>query len=376
MGERPNPASIAAAGLLLMATVALDLLPMDITLAGYFGLPVFIIAASGGPPSTVGFGTLAVGITIASGTWDHRFGTHQHIAAILLVLAEVGVAAYVSYARCRREMEMTRVRAVADVAQRALLPHVPPMLGEVGFATRYVSAAREALVGGDLYEVVATPRTVRVIIGDVKGKGLPAVRLTTVVLGAFREAAVTWLDVEQVASACTRAVAREADAEDFVTALMIDIHADGHLTVLSAGHPPAMLVSANGSRALSIDAPSPPLGIAESFRSTTMTWDPGDRLLLYTDGLVEARDRRGGFFPLEEHLSALTLGSLDAALDRLTASVQAHVGGEMHDDLALLMAQRLHVPDPAGPDGEASPRRMPADASVRAAGLIPAPPGL
>jgi serine phosphatase RsbU (regulator of sigma subunit) len=366
MGERPNPASVAAAGLLLAAAVALDLLPMDVTLAGYFGLPAFFVAASGGPPSTVAFGVLAVGIALASGTWDHRFGTHQHIAAMLLVVAEVGVAAYVSYARVRREQEMVQVRAVADVAQRALLPDVPATLGEVGFATRYVSAAREALVGGDLYEVVATPRTIRVIIGDVKGKGLPAVRLTTVVLGAFREAAVTWLDVEQVASACTRAVAREAGQEDFVTALMIDIHADGHLTLLSAGHPPAMLVSAAGSRVLTVEAPSPPLGIAESFRSTTVTWEPGDRLLLYTDGLVEARDRAGSFFPLEQHLSTLALGSLDAALDRLTGSVQAHVGGEMHDDLALLMARRLGVSDPLPSPSGTSPLTMPADASADA----------
>jgi phosphoserine phosphatase RsbU/P len=366
MGERPNSASAVAAGLLLAATVAIDLLPMNISLAGYFGLPVFIIAASGGPATTVSFGAVAVGLAVASGTWDHRFGSNQHIAAILLVLAQVGVAAYIAHTRNRREIEMVRVRAVADVAQRALLPHVPAMLGEVGFATRYVSAAREALVGGDLYEVVATPRTVRVIIGDVKGKGLPAVRLTTVVLGAFREAAVTWLDVEQVASACTRAVAREADQEDFVTALLIDIHADGHLTLLSAGHPPAMLVSASGSRALSVEAPSPPLGIAESFHSTSMTWEPGDRLLLYTDGLVEARDRRGGFFALEDHLSTLTLGSLDSALDRLIASVHAHVGGQMHDDLALLMAQRLGVPDQVPHSGAAAPVATPVDASVRA----------
>jgi multisubunit Na+/H+ antiporter MnhG subunit len=362
MGEQPKPASIAAAGLLLAAAVGLDLLPTKLLLAGYFGLPVFVVAAAGTIPMTLGFGALSVGATIASGTWDHRFGSHQHIAVIFLVLAEVCVAAYVAQARLRREAEMVRVRAVADVAQRALLPAVPERLGEVGFATRYVSAAREALVGGDLYEVVSTQRTVRLIIGDVRGKGLPAVRLATVVLGAFREAAVTWLDIEQVASACTRAVARESGQEDFVTAMMIDIHGDGHLTLLSAGHPPAMLISASGWRSLAADVPSPPLGIAESFRSTTMTWDPGDRLLIYTDGLIEARDRRGEFFPLDRHLSALAGGGLDDALDRLTDAVHAHVGGEMRDDLAVLLAQRLTVPDQAGPADAPAP----ANASIRA----------
>jgi serine phosphatase RsbU (regulator of sigma subunit) len=312
-----------------------------VRITAYLGLAPLVVSAWGTPVPTLMFGGAATALATASGTWEHRFGTAQHIAAVLLVMIQAVVGLYVARARQRKESELIQVRAVADVAQRALLPMVPSALDGVGFATRYVSAAEAASVGGDLYEVVRTPHTVRVVIGDVKGKGLPAVRLATVVLGAFREAATTWLDPEQVAAACARAVSREADAEDFVTALLIDIHSNGRLSLCSAGHPPPVLLTASGSAStVKMTAPSPPLGIAEQFTATQTHWDVADRLLLFTDGLVEARNAAGEFFPLEANLAGLAQRGLDEALDALTARVTAHAGGCLRDDLALVLAER------------------------------------
>jgi phosphoserine phosphatase RsbU/P len=316
----------------------------SLNVIGYLGLAPLIAAIAVPPPTTIALGSLALIGAVLSGTWDHRFGNTQHWATIMLVAVESGLAVFMSRYRMRRESELRQVRAVAEVAQRALLPAVPPELDGVRFAARYLSAAQEASVGGDLYEVVATAHTIRVIIGDVRGKGLPAVRLASVVLGAFREAAVTWLDPEQVATACARAVSREADPEDFVTALLVDIHADGRLSLCSAGHHPPVLLTADEAKALRMSSPSPPLGLADRFTVTSARWDVGDRLLLFTDGLIEARDAEGDFFPLDGHVDALRGGTPDDALDRLTARLSAHAGGNLRDDLALLLVERKSPP--------------------------------
>jgi phosphoserine phosphatase RsbU/P len=367
MHRRMVPGGVARAALLLGVLVFADIIVPDIFFAGYFGVAALIAAVSCGPSTVAVIGMLAEAATIMSGVWDGRFGSGQHVAVCVLTAVQAAVAVGVSLARRRREAELGRVRAVADVAQRALLPAVPGTLDGVGFAARYLSAAQEALIGGDLYEVVATPRTVRLIIGDVRGKGLPAVRLSTIVLGAFREAAMTWLEVEQVAAACGRAVAREAGPEDFVTALVVDIHADGTLRMLSAGHPPPLLISDGKATTLPLGTPSPPFGIAETYRSTQHHWEPGDRLLMFTDGLIEARDHRGAFFPLHDHLHVLSGVSLEESLDMLTTTLHTHVGGNLHDDLALLVAERMPVRTPASrsvstaPPSTVTPSTVPPD---------------
>jgi hypothetical protein len=337
----------------LLITLVVDLAP-SIALTGYFGLGPLILAAACPPPITAAVGGLTVVVAVVSGFWDHRFGTGQHVAAIVLVIVQSAIAVYICVYRERQRSKLHRVQAVAEVAQRALLPAVPSRLDGAGFAARYLSAAREASVGGDLYEVVPTTQSIRVIIGDVRGKGLPAVRLASVVLGAFREAAVTWLDPEQVAAACARAVGREAGPEDFVTALVLDIHPDGRLGMCSAGHHPPQLVSPDGARTLQLRSPSPPLGLAERFTTSMDHWGVGDRLLLFTDGLIEARDRQGRFFPLDKRLDLLRGGDQEAALDRLTTALGAHVGGALHDDLAVLLAERhpASVPSVATPTGQ------------------------
>ncbi|ONH60881.1 serine/threonine protein phosphatase [Frankia sp. CcI49] len=335
---------LTAALLVLAAGIAVGA-ATDLSTTGYFGIGALVAAVTCPPLVTLGLGLCCEVVAVVSGVWDHRFGSGQHIAACVLVAAQVAVAVYISAHRIRRSSELQQVRAVAEVAQRALLPDVPKTLHGAGFAARYLSAAAEASVGGDLYEVVATPHTIRLIIGDVRGKGLPAVRLATVVLGAFREAAVTWLDQGQVAAACARSVSREADPEDFVTALLVDIHPDGQLSLCSAGHHPPLLVGTTTTTTLTCPS-GPPLGLGEQFATTVTDWEIGDRLLLFTDGLIEARDGDRAFFPLDRHVDLLREVSPSAALDQLTAALTSHVGGNLHDDLALLLVERLATAPP------------------------------
>jgi serine phosphatase RsbU (regulator of sigma subunit) len=378
-----KPDRALALGIAVLAcAVGVDIVT-NLRVTGYFGLSALLVSAARGPRRTAAVGALAFVTAAASGLWNHDLLGMQHVAGMVLVAAQAAVAVWIAVHRTRREhelrhreSELARVRAVADVAQRALLPAVPTTIDGACFAARYLSAAEEATVGGDLYEVVPTRHTIRVIIGDVRGKGLPAVRLASVVLGAFREAAVTWLEPEQVAAACARAVDREADSEDFVTALLLDIHADGRLSLCSAGHHPPMLLPAGtimlaaegqgGGRptaatTMTLTSPSPPLGIADRFSPSAARWEVGDRLLLFTDGLIEARSPNGDFFPLAQHLDALRDGTPEEALDRLTALVTEHAGGHLRDDLAMLLIERRLLPQDA-----AVPRQLTARHGVGA----------
>src|SRR5690349_24022553 len=117
---------------------------------------------------------------------------------------------------------------VAEVAQRAILAPPPPRTGPLLLSARYLSAAVEAQVGGDLYEVVPGESSVRVLVGDVRGKGLSAVRTATVVIGEFRAVAADTDDVVHIAREVDRRIQPYlTDPEDFVTGVFVDIDLDG-----------------------------------------------------------------------------------------------------------------------------------------------------
>ena len=197
----------------------------------------------------------------------------------------------------------------------------------------------EALVGGDLYEVVASPYGVRVIVGDVRGKGIDAVQLAATVLGRFRRAAFAHPSLSEVASSLDAIVSAVASDEDFVTAVLAEFHDDHTVTLVNCGHHPPMLVTATDDRLLPTGEPVPPLGLGPRPSQVTAAWPADSRMLIYTDGLVEARDRRGRFFPLAAHAHTLREGTLEDALDRLVSGLTAHSGHQVTDDLALVLVE-------------------------------------
>jgi serine phosphatase RsbU (regulator of sigma subunit) len=234
---------------------------------------------------------------------------------------------------------LAAVARVADAAQRAILPTPPEAIGNLRIGARYVSATAEALVGGDLYEVVRRPGAVRLLIGDVRGKGLEAVRNATIVLGEFRAAAEDLDDLVDVAVQLVRRLSQHLELEDFVTALVAEIADDGAFTIVSCGHPPALVVSATELRA--IDAPyALPLGLGSTPSKVAGRLQPGERLLLYTDGLVEARDAEREFADLARMVEPLqTATDLDTGLDGILAKVEEWTGSGLGDDLALLAVE-------------------------------------
>ena len=105
----------------------------------------------------------------------------------------------------------------------------------MSFATRYLSAAEEALIGGDFYDAAFTPRGLRLIVGDVRGKGLAAVQLASVILGCFREAAFAEADLQGLVAALDRRVAGELGEEDFVTVVVVEFGPQGWLRLVNCG---------------------------------------------------------------------------------------------------------------------------------------------
>ena len=280
----------------------------------------------------------ALGLSVALGPVDHIWGTGDQFIRCLQVAVGGGFATAIAFSRTARERRLAQISRVAEVAQRAILRPIPARLGAMSFATRYLSAAEEALIGGDFYDAAFTPRGLRLIVGDVRGKGLPAVQLASVVLGCFREAAFAEADLRGLVAALDRRVSAQLGEEDFVTVVLVEFGPQGWLRLANCGHPPPLLVQPTGRRVLEPRQPASPLGLDPTPVLEQVRLGPEDRLLLYTDGLVEARAADGRLFELDERVEAcLTAATLDRALDGLVELLLSHAGRRLDDDLALVL---------------------------------------
>jgi serine phosphatase RsbU (regulator of sigma subunit) len=246
--------------------------------------------------------------------------------------------------------QFANVISVAETAQRAVLKPLPGQLGPIELGVIYLAAAADAKVGGDLYDVTATEHGIRLIIGDVRGKGLGAVEVASDVLGMYREVAHDVHTLGELARRLDAGLSRRwGEHEEFVTALFVEIDPEvGRLSMFNCGHPPPILISADGVTVLEVPAPAPPLGLLtlgdSSGAARTLAFKPNDQLLLYTDGVTEARDRRRSFYPLDERLHVLQAKAKDsgAGLDLLEAvrdDLLRHSGAPLEDDAALLLVR-------------------------------------
>ncbi len=293
--------------------------------------------------------TVALGAGLALSQPGPAQPAVAHLSVLVLLAAFAVANAALRTAAQRR---LSQVRAVARVAQSALLREVPATVSTGRLASRYVSASAEARVGGDVLEVVPDRVHPRWLIGDTRGKGLPAVRLASVAMTSFRDAcAQPDLSLPEVAWVVDRSVTRAAGDEDFVTAVFAELDPDGWLQLVTCGHPPPLRLSADGTmRALTPRAYSTPLGLHPDIQSATFLVSAGDRLLFYTDGLLEARDRAGRYFRLEDCLDTLRHPDLQAAVDGLLDRLLAHAGGKLGDDVALLLLEATVPPAGSGLD--------------------------
>ncbi|MEU2060794.1 PP2C family protein-serine/threonine phosphatase [Streptomyces sp. NPDC013455] len=290
-----------------------------------------------------------------------------------VVLFSLFVVGLTSLAACslrgRRERQLRQVRTVAETAQRALMHPLPPRIGSLALRGVYLPAESEARIGGDFYEALRTPYGTRVLVGDVRGKGLPAVGASAALLGAFRELAHQEPSLTQVAERLDERARRQiaavdgilegepADggasgtlfAERFATALLMEFPPHAPVArVVHCGHPEPFLVHAGRVHGLFPRRPGAPLGLGDLLdvapAAQTVPFGPGDRLLLYTDGFIEARDRRGRFLDLTAHVEAHAGRPLEAMVTCLRRDLVRHVHGDLGDDAALVALERLPGP--------------------------------
>jgi hypothetical protein len=280
----------------------------------------------------------------------------DHDVVIGQVTAYVLVSLFSVYTAWRREAGLkafSAISSVAEAAQQALMRPPEPRVGPVRLAARYVSAADAAQIGGDLYAVLDTPYGVRALIGDVRGKGLPAVRTSAVVLGAFREAAYDEGGLERVAARVDASVSRHVASGEFTTALFAGFDRPGSVELLHYGHVAPLRVARDGTvDTLEPADPWVPRGLSDMVgrgagagRAAPAPWrarlDPDDVLVLCTDGVVEARaPRDGSFYPLADRVGSLVAGcggELETAVERLYGDLLRHAGGSLSDDVVLLL---------------------------------------
>ncbi|MDQ1039839.1 serine phosphatase RsbU (regulator of sigma subunit) [Streptomyces sp. V3I8] len=266
--------------------------------------------------------------------------------------------------------ELRQIRKVAGAAQGVLLRPLPPRVDGLAVAAAQFSADRGAGVGGDLYEVIGTEHGVRVVMGDVRGHGLAAIGTVAAVLGSFREAVHDEPELPGVLRRLERAMSRHLRerakaehpssgldpdspvAEEFVTVLLLEIAPDGEVRALNCGHPWPYLLRTDevpaGVRGavehLGPGDPLPPLGLfplpAELPVVPCGRLLPGEALFLHTDGVEDARDGAGRFFPLTAVLTDTVRArpaSPKAVLATLLTRLLAHADGFPGDDVAVLV---------------------------------------
>ncbi|MEZ5102023.1 MAG: SpoIIE family protein phosphatase [Thermoleophilia bacterium] len=293
-------------------------------------------------------------------TYDEPRPFDEDDRALLLLLAD----------QCAQGLERARMfaheRETAVVLQRSMLPTRLPVSESVAVAARYVPAGPGLAVGGDWYDVLElTGGALAVCVGDVVGHGLPAAAVMGQLRNAGRAYALDGLGPADVLGRLDGLLGRVGGGLATCAYAVVD-PATGVLRVASAGHPPPLVVGADGAVRVVEDGRGLPLGVglAGRYTETTIQLAPGDTLVLYTDGLVE---RRGE--------------SLDRGLDRLTvaatrrsvrvealveALVEELVAPEPDDDTAVLAVRLLA--DPSRPRLRLQPRAAPEElAPVRRA---------
>ncbi|WP_051370629.1 PP2C family protein-serine/threonine phosphatase [Streptomyces sp. 142MFCol3.1] len=351
--------------LIFAIPVADAFLPPDIHLAHLLVVAVAVTAVAYGPRLTALVGALAVLALVAAGTLRHTLITESVVVEISALVAVCAFLVFFTYLRRRRDRELVHVRSVSDATQRVVLRPLPEHAGPVSFASEYHSADADTGIGGDLYAAARVPGSTRVIIGDVRGKGLASISDTAIVLGAFRAAAHRPVPLPDLVAHIEDAVGwglaefsglEEDAAERFVTAAVLDIPDDEPVVhVVSCGHPPPLrLHHLNGTAtALTVPEPSPPLGLGvaidPTYAAATFPFEHGDRLVLYTDGVSEARDEQGVFYPLAERVAAWADQPPVPLVESLTADLRDYVGGRLHDDMAVIVIQRDGRPSEQSP---------------------------
>lgn len=312
---------------------------------------------------------VALVVAAASGLQYLLVGNHINKSVTIVIALTVGAAAgTVAWSRREQAERLSRTRETVSALQHAVLHPIPTDLGALRLAGLYRPATTESGIGGDFLEAVDTPYGTRILIGDVRGKGLQAVQTVTDLLGCFRSQAHETPELGEVAARLDRQVQRVAasrgDDELFATALLIQHKGPAReLEVVNCGHLAPLAVTP--THAAEVDGPVLlPLGFgaldaAGPVRAHPVTLEPEATLVVHTDGLSEARNSSGEFYPLTERLTDTARSAPDDLVRHLDDDVRDWTH-RLTDDIAVIAlrhgpvregsrAERVDALQPAAP---------------------------
>ncbi len=265
------------------------------------------------------------------------------LSAFLLSLGVVTVRRFFADQRelAVVESEMATARSI----QASILPDAAPAVANFEIAARFVPAR---WVGGDVYDFLPVDgRRVAVLVADVTGKGVPAALIASMVKVAFSSQIAHAHEPGRVLTEMNRVLSGRFEAR-FVTAACVYLDADGAARYSLAGHLPPLLRKHGTGEMLELREGGLPLGLFAdaTYPTVPVSLEPGDRLLLYTDGLSEARNRSGAWFgdgELQTFLAAARDTGAEEFVDGLISSVSqwsGRNGGPPDDDLTAVVVHR------------------------------------
>jgi phosphoserine phosphatase RsbU/P len=237
-----------------------------------------------------------------------------------------------------------RIEEELDVARRIQHSLMPRHLPEEGWFVVCGSSESSHQVGGDYYDVVAIgPDVWSLVVADVSGKGVSSALLASFLQGAFLSASST-TDIPEVMSRINTFLSDRSEHGKYATMFYSKLDSAGRLTYANAGHCPSLLVRMTGEIE-KLDATSMPVGLmpGAAFELAYRDLEPGDRIVLYTDGVTEAQNDAGEFFGRKRLRDAVqSAGSADCKEMHATiqqAILEFTAGAEQADDLTLVVVE-------------------------------------
>jgi serine phosphatase RsbU (regulator of sigma subunit) len=244
--------------------------------------------------------------------------------------------------------EFVRRRRPMTVAAEIQWNVLPPLTYATDSAVLTGALEPSHSVAGDSFDYAINGDTVHLAVFDAMGHGLDAALTSSVAVAAYRNERRAFTDLARTPGAIDEVLARRPGEVSFVTALLSELDlVSGTLSWVSAGHPAPLLLRA--SRVVkSLDSENrPPLGVLVTETPSVVSHEslePGDRVLFYTDGVVEARTPDGAFFTVER-LGEFVARELSSGLPtpevlrRVTRQVLQHQGGRLQDDATVVLME-------------------------------------
>jgi sigma-B regulation protein RsbU (phosphoserine phosphatase) len=296
-------------------------------------------------------GEKVLGVVVVGRSPGRRSFTASDEKLLLGLASETGVA--LERARLHehetRRLQLEEELAVAHRIQLTLLPSTVPAIAGWQFAATY-RAARQ--VGGDFYDFLDDARDehrLGIVIADVTGKGVPAALMMAYSRAVLRAESMAGREPAEILANTNRLIMQDSQTRLFLSAFYAEIDLDsGLLTFANAGHESPLLLLADGAGIEDLEAPGVILGAYRDIglESRRVTLEPGDTVVMYTDGVTEARDPQRRLFG-EERLAAAALAAATASadaegvLDAVLSAVAEHTAGaEQADDLTIVVMQR------------------------------------